>query len=114
MTTILIVEDSTTLAQLAIKSLKHGGFDSMHVTSGTEALQSIDNMPLDLILLDLNLPDISGWNVLDHARSRNPATIIIVMTTEDEPEQHGADLYLVKPVMPNDLIAIVRDALRDG
>lgn len=120
---ILIVEDSATLAKLALKSLERVGFRPRHAPDGAVALELIADLPPRLILLDIYLPDMTGWQVLDYARAQGTLdddTAVIVMTTQDDAANrtvgklHQVTHYLIKPVSPDDLITVVTGVIGLG
>lgn len=120
---ILIIEDSATLAKLAMKSLERVGYLPCHAIDGATALEMIAQQPPDLILLDIYLPDMTGWQILDYARANhllNAQTSVIVMTTQDDVtnrtvgRMHRVSHYLIKPVSPDDLITVVTGVLGMG
>jgi two-component system, OmpR family, copper resistance phosphate regulon response regulator CusR len=108
---ILIAEDENRLAAFVEKGLKKNGFDSITAADGLQALNLIQQTPVDLLLLDLGLPIKDGWEVLREARSHNPNLPIIVVTAlADERDrqrvlQAGANDYLSKPFRFSDLLA---------
>jgi two-component system, OmpR family, copper resistance phosphate regulon response regulator CusR len=108
---ILIAEDENRLAAFVEKGLRKRGFDSITATDGLQALNLIQQTPVDLLLLDLGLPIKDGWEVLREARSHNPNLPIIVVTAlADERDrqrvlQAGANDYLSKPFRFSDLLA---------
>lgn len=120
---ILIIEDSATLAKLAMKSLERVGYLPCHAPDGATALEHIAQNPPDLILLDIYLPDMTGWQILDYARAHHmlaASTAVIVMTTQDDAtnrtvgKMHQVSHYLIKPVSPDDLITVVTGVLGMG
>lgn len=120
---VLIIEDSMTLAKLAAKSLERVGFLPRIAPDGASALACIAEAAPRLILLDIYLPDMTGWQVLDYARSQGtlaPQTAIIVMTTQDDTANrtvgrlHKVTHYLIKPVSPDDLITLVTGVIGLG
>lgn len=116
---ILVIEDSATLAKLALKSLERAGYTPDHALNGADALRIIDERCPDLILLDLTLPDMNGWQVLEYAQEKHGLTgdQVIVLTTQDDAVNrtagrlHTVQYYLIKPVMPDALIEVVNEAL---
>jgi two-component system, OmpR family, copper resistance phosphate regulon response regulator CusR len=110
---ILIAEDENRLAAFVEKGLKKSGFDSIIAADGLQALNLIQQTPVDLLLLDLGLPIKDGWEVLREARSHNPNLPIIVVTamTDERDRQRvlqaGANDYLSKPFRFSDLLAKV-------
>lgn len=84
---------------------------------GSKGVEILKSTPLDIVILDINLPDISGFEVLKQVRSFSNVPIIIVTVRGGEDDQikgleMGADDYIVKPFRPRDLIARVNSMLR--
>jgi len=107
----LVVEDSPVIQQLIEICLRPAGFAVDFAGAGTDALAAASAAPPDLVVLDVGLPDMSGWEVLEQLRDR-PETrhVVILMLTGDgreETEQRadalGADAFLTKPFRPSDL-----------
>src|SRR5258708_784746 len=120
---VLIVEDEHDIAGLIKHTLERSGdADAEVVTSGDEALKAVTNRPPDLVILDLNLPVISGLEVCRIIRSRRearhlPIIMLTARTTEDDRVaglDHGADDYVTKPFSLRELSARVRAVLRRG
>jgi DNA-binding response OmpR family regulator len=120
---VLIVEDEHDIAGLIKHTLERSGdADAEVVTSGDEALKAVTNRPPDLVILDLNLPVISGLDVCRIIRSRSdakhlPIIMLTARTTEDDRVaglDHGADDYVTKPFSLRELSARVRAVLRRG
>ena len=101
---VLLVEDDETLASVYIERLEAEGFEVRHVANGEEALANAIEFHPDLILLDVMMPKISGFDVLDILRNTPETTNmkIIMLTALSQPkdkeraEQLGVDDYLVK------------------
>lgn len=117
---VIVIEDSATLAALSIRGLRLAGIhDADFATNGHDALALINASKPDLILLDLRLPDMEGWEVLTYARQRygEYAFTVIVMTTFDNAasralaRQYHVDRYVIKPVMPNELVTLIREVM---
>ena len=120
---VLIVEDEHDIAGLIKHTLERSGdADAEVVSSGDEALKAVTNRPPDLVILDLNLPVISGLDVCRIIRSRSearhlPIIMLTARTTEDDRVSgldHGADDYVTKPFSLRELSARVRAVLRRG
>ncbi|HEX9679350.1 MAG TPA: response regulator [Candidatus Saccharimonadales bacterium] len=114
---ILLVEDDETLAGVYIERLEAEGFDVLHVDNGEKALSNALEYKPDLILLDIMMPKISGFDVLDILRNTPETTNVrIVMLTalgqpkdKERAEQLGVDDYLVKSqVVIADVIARIK------
>lgn len=118
MTHILVVEDEPTLCRLLANSLAFDGFNVEAVSSGRDALACLASHPVDLVVLDLGLPDIDGLKVLAKLRESMNTVPVIVLTARGEEEDRlrglhtGADDYLVKPFSVLELVARIRAVLR--
>ncbi len=121
---ILIVEDSPTMRAL-LNSALEGLEVPVKITeasSGFEALRCLPREPFDLIVTDINMPDINGLELVSFAKSNNAyrsIPLIIVATEKSERDRErglelGADAYLVKPFEPDDLREVVADLLSRG
>lgn len=114
---ILIAEDEDRLAAFVEKGLKKNGFETIVAADGVQALQAIEQQPIDLVLLDLGLPIKDGWAVLRETRTQHAELPIIVVTamTDDRDRlqvlELGANDYLSKPFKFNDLLAKVQSYL---
>ena len=120
---VLIVEDEHDIAGLIKHTLERSGdADAEVVTSGDEALKAVTSRPPDLVILDLNLPVISGLDVCRIIRSRSeakhlPIIMLTARTTENDRVaglDQGADDYVTKPFSLRELSARVRAVLRRG
>ncbi len=118
MAKVLVVEDDKDLAQTVERYLKGQGFDVDLVGNGLEASSHLRTYPYDLILLDWQLPGMSGVEVLRELRIRGLATPVIIVTglggiehTEAGLES-GADDYITKPFDLRELLARVKSVLR--
>ena len=120
---VLIVEDEQDIAGLIKHTLeRNGNADAEIVQSGDAALKAVADRPPDLIILDLNLPILSGTEVCRILRSRPevrhvPIIMLTARTTENDRVsglELGADDYVTKPFSPRELAARVRAVLRRG
>jgi DNA-binding NarL/FixJ family response regulator len=114
---ILVVDDDHALCAFVSDTARHGGYDTAVAASGEKALELLTPPP-DLILLDVHLPGISGYEVLHQLRSRgveSPVVFISGERTESFDRVAGMLLggvdYLVKPFAPDELLARIRSAL---
>jgi DNA-binding response OmpR family regulator len=107
---ILIVEDDAGLRQVLVDILTIEGWEATSARTGSEALSILSNGKFDFALLDIGLPDISGWQVLDDTRESMATTKFVVLsasTTESSRQRAlraGAVDYIVKPVAMRDLV----------
>ena len=117
MTSILLVEDDMAIAQPLVRALEREGFEVAHVVEGADALDAPDR-GVDLVLLDLTLPDRDGLGVCRSLRTRDERLPIIMLTARSEETDivvgldAGADDYVTKPFRLAELLARVRVRLR--
>jgi two-component system, sensor histidine kinase len=119
--TILHVNDYEPSRYTTSKLLRQAGFAIVEAGSGAEALKSIESMPVDLVLLDVGLPDFDGFEVCRRIRELPQGeTVPVLLTSAAYVERDdrvrglegGADAYLVEPVEAGELIATIRALLR--
>ncbi len=114
---ILIADDEPGIRRTLMEILRRVGYHPSEAASGTEALQRIQTEPFDLVLLDLNMPGMSGTAVLAAARPYAPSTIFIIITayaTLDSAIQalrHWAFDYLLKPSSVHEILHVVENGL---
>ncbi len=114
---ILIVDDDTNIAELTSLYLRKEGYETQKVFSGKRALEVFDEYAPDLVLLDIMLPEIDGYDVCKEIR-KHKKTPIIMLTAKGEVFDKvlglelGADDYIIKPFDPKELIARVKAVLR--
>ena len=117
---ILVVEDDKGTARFIKKGLSEEGFMTDVVSGGEEGMFMATTEIYDLIILDVMLPEINGFEVLRAIRQKGVSTPVLFLTAKDEKEDiiHGLDLgaddYLVKPFAFAELLARIRAVLRRG
>jgi DNA-binding response OmpR family regulator len=114
---ILLVEDDNDIAELIALYLRRDSYEVTVASTGEDALLKIRERPWNLFLLDLNLPGIDGFHVLQEIRGCSKAPVILVTARTDDADAiyglgAGADEYVTKPFSPKVLVARVRDLLR--
>jgi two-component system phosphate regulon response regulator PhoB len=119
MTRVLVVDDCPHARHTTRRALEQAGFEVDVEADGERALSAVSETNLDLMLLDLTLPDVSGFEVLLHVRSSpTPALPVIVLSGRSAEADRvlafelGADDYNVKPFLPRELPARVRSVVR--
>ena len=115
--TILVVEDDKQIREFIIFSLDIEGFASLSTGTAHEALELLDRHPIDVVLLDLGLPDFDGMEVIRRIREQSDIPIIVVSARNQDKEKvaaldSGADDYLTKPFRAIELLARIRVAIR--
>jgi DNA-binding response OmpR family regulator len=117
---VLIVEDDEVIAQGMARHLDAAGFDAVWVANGDQGLARLRYEKPDVCVLDLMLPGVDGWKLIETARSEGIPTPIIVVSARGTEHDRvhaleiGADDYLVKPFSMKELVARVRAAARRG
>ena len=114
---LMLVEDDRQLASLLREYLESHAMEVSHFTRGSEALERIDDICPDLVVLDLMLPDMDGLDVCRSLRQRWRGQILMLTAMKDDADvvaglETGADDYVGKPVSPRVLLARIRALLR--
>jgi DNA-binding response OmpR family regulator len=114
---VLLVEDETSIAEPLVVALRREGHDVVHAPDGAAALEADRGATFDIVLLDLRLPDMDGFDVCRELRSRSDVPIIIVSARGEDIDmvlglELGADDYLVKPFGVRVLLARINAVLR--
>ncbi len=116
-TTILVVEDEPSLREVVSLYLKRAGYQVITAADGRTALDSIERDQPNLVVLDLMLPKVDGFEITRRLRAQGDIPIIMVTARREEADriaglEMGADDYVVKPFSPQELVSRVRAVLR--
>ncbi|RED76093.1 response regulator transcription factor [Cohnella phaseoli] len=117
MKTILVIEDETKIREVITSYLEHAGYRVIGAETGENGYNCMQQYPVDLILLDLMLPDIPGEDLCKRLRATHSVPIIMLTAKSSKSQQItglelGADDYIIKPFDPRELIVRIRTVLR--
>jgi two-component system catabolic regulation response regulator CreB len=115
--TILVAEDEPAIAETVVYALRSEGLAAEHVLLGQAVAPRVAAGGIDLVVLDVGLPDVSGFDVCRRLRATSDVPVIFLTAREAELDrvlglELGADDYVVKPFSPRELVARVRARLR--
>ena len=114
---VLVVDDEPRMIHFIRLNLEHDGYEVIEATSGTEALENLrDRMP-DLILLDVMMPEMDGFETLQLLREISTVPVIMLTAKGEEEDrvrglELGADDYITKPFSPREMVSRVRAVIR--
>jgi len=114
---ILVVDDEKRMVRFIQLNLEQDGFQVLTAYNGAEALEQVRTQLPDLILLDIMMPDISGFEVLKRIREVNSVPVIMLTAKGEEDDriqglELGADDYITKPFSPREMVSRIRAVLR--
>ncbi|MEW5686998.1 MAG: response regulator transcription factor [Pseudomonadota bacterium] len=114
---VLVVEDDPSLRTLLVRTLRENGFRVLSAGSGPEMAKCLERSAVDMILLDVMLPGVNGFDLCRSIRQQSDVPIIILSARAEEPDrliglELGADDYIQKPFSPRELVARIRATLR--
>ncbi|MEM1281151.1 MAG: response regulator [Cyanobacteria bacterium P01_D01_bin.6] len=121
MSTVLIVDDSSALREMIAGLLVNAGMTILEAKDGAEAQQKIEASPPDLVVLDIVMPNMNGYELTRWIKT-NPKTqdvpVVICSSKGEEFDRYwgmkqGADAYIAKPFRPNEMVETVKQLLRD-
>ena len=117
--TILTADDSASVRQMVTFTLKNSGYEVIESIDGVDALQKLEGKKIDMVLTDLNMPNMNGIELIKAIRQipEHKFVPIILLTTESQAEKKqegkkaGATGWIVKPFKPEQLIAVTKKVL---
>lgn len=114
---ILVVDDEERMVRFIRMNLEHDGFEVSEAFNGKEAIKKIRDVTPDLILLDVMMPDLDGFEVLETVREVSNVPVIMLTAKGEEDDrvrglELGADDYVTKPFSPRELVSRVKAVLR--
>ena len=115
--TVLLVEDEHSIGSMTRGYLERSGYRVVWVRSGEEAIAEVDRHPVRIVVLDIRLPGIDGFDVARTLRTKSEVPILMLTARDEEPDrvaglELGADDYLTKPFSPRELVARMKAVLR--
>jgi len=115
--TVLLVEDEHSIGSMTRGYLERSGWRVVWVRSGEEALAELGRHQVRIVILDIRLPGIDGFDVARLVRARSDVPILMLTARDEEPDrvaglELGADDYLTKPFSPRELVARMKAVLR--
>ena len=116
---IMTVDDSASVRQMVVFTLKEAGYEVIEATDGKDALSKLNGNPFHMIITDLNMPNLDGIGLIKGVRAHPAYKFIpvIMLTTESqesrkqEGKQAGATGWIVKPFKPEQLVAVIKKVL---
>lgn len=114
---ILVVDDEERMVRFIRMNLEHDGFQVSEAFNGKQAIQKMRDVTPDLILLDVMMPDLDGFEVLETVREFSNVPVIMLTAKGEEDDrvrglEHGADDYITKPFSPRELVSRIKAVLR--
>jgi DNA-binding response OmpR family regulator len=114
--TVLIVEDEARMREITKAFFVKSGFQVLEASNGREALEILEDEKIDIVILDIMIPEIDGWTVCRRIRKKLDVPIILLTARTDEDDklmgyELGADDYMTKPFSPKVLIAKAKNLL---
>ncbi len=118
--TILVVDDSASMRQMIVFTLQSAGYETVEGVNGRDGLDNADKQAVDLVITDLNMPEMDGITLIKELRAKESFkfTPILMLTTESQADRKqegkaaGATGWIVKPFNPDQLLQVVQKVVR--
>jgi two-component system chemotaxis response regulator CheY len=116
---IMTVDDSASIRQMVNFTLRNAGYDVVEAVDGQDALNKVDSQTVNMVLVDLNMPNLNGIGLIQALRARPDCKFIpiVMLTAESQAEKKqkgksvGATGWIVKPFRPKQMVAVVKKVL---
>lgn len=113
---VLVIEDEEGLRDILKTYIENNGYEAIIAENGTVGLEYFNNNNISIVLLDIMLPDISGWSILKSIREKSKVPVMMITARGEEYDkllgfELGADDYVVKPFSPKEVIARIKAIL---
>lgn len=116
----MAADDSASMRQMVSFTLKQEGYEVIEAVDGSDALSKLNTKPIDMLITDLNMPNVDGFELIKQVRANPKCKFIpiIMLTTESQGDKKqkgkslGATGWIVKPFKPEQLVAVVKKVLR--
>lgn len=116
---IMTVDDSSSVRQMVSFTLRGAGYRTIEAVDGMDALSKLDTSPVNMVITDLNMPNMDGIELIRRLRGQSSCKFIpiIMLTTESQAEKKqegkaaGATGWIIKPFKPEQLLAVVKKVL---
>ena len=117
--TVLTVDDSASIRQMVTFTLKDAGYDVVEAVDGMDAISKLNSHKINLVVTDLNMPNLDGIEFIKHVR-QNPLykfTPVLMLTTESQDTKKaagkaaGATGWIIKPFKPEQLLAVIKKVI---
>ena len=117
---IMTVDDSTSIRQMVGFTLKREGFEVVEAVDGKDAVSQLDSTTIDMMITDLNMPNMDGIELIKKVRTKPQYKFIpiVMLTTESQEDKKqagkaaGATGWIVKPFKPDQLLTVIKKVLR--
>lgn len=117
---IMTVDDSTSIRQMVGFTLKREGFEVVEAVDGKDAVSQLDSTTIDMMITDLNMPNMDGIELIKQVRNKPQYKFIpiVMLTTESQEDKKqagkaaGATGWIVKPFKPDQLLTVIKKVLR--